>query len=80
MLNLSDTKACQFYLSLHKVLRSLQVVLSPFCNTKGGKSGQHRASHFLTGRRQCGNNLVTESATENIPPRGNTRGKGENAR
>jgi len=32
----------------------------------GGKSGQHRASCFLTGRRR---QPVTASATENKPPR-----------
>jgi hypothetical protein len=31
----------------------------------GGKSGQHRASCFLTGRRR---QPATASATENIPP------------
>ena len=43
---------------------------------EGGKSGQHRAPYFLTGRYQVGDDLVTDSATENIPPRSD-RGKGE---
>jgi len=40
-----------------------------------GKSGQHRASRFLTGRVRLTN---TASATENIPP--SLEGKGENVR
>ncbi len=33
-----------------------------------GKSGQRRASYFLTGRQQTGNCLLTASATENYRP------------
>jgi len=36
---------------------------------RGGKSGQHRAPYFLTGRRQLGDRLPTDSATESKPPR-----------
>ncbi len=43
----------------------------------GGKSGQHRASHFLTGRI-C-RNTKTASATENYS-RAAMRGDGENVR
>lgn len=32
---------------------------------RGGKSGQHRAACFLTGRYQARKDRVTESATEN---------------
>lgn len=33
--------------------------------TQGGKSGQHRAAYFLTGRHGVGDDSVTDSATEN---------------
>lgn len=45
-----------------------------------GKSGLHRAPYFLTGRGQVGDDLITESATENIPSRPDSyrdRDKGE---
>ena len=35
---------------------------------RGGKSGQHRVPYFLTGRQVIGNDQLTASATENIPP------------
>ena len=34
---------------------------------RGGKSGQHRVTYFLTGRREI--NFLTDSATENKPLR-----------
>ena len=43
----------------------LQNVLSLLLSGEGGKSGQHRVSCFLTGRRR---QPATASATENIPP------------
>jgi hypothetical protein len=33
-----------------------------------GKSGQHRVPYFLTGRQRIGDDQLTASATENIPP------------
>jgi len=36
--------------------------------SRRGKSGQHRASCFLTGRGETGNGFVTESAAENNRP------------
>ncbi len=33
----------------------------------GGKSGQHRAPCFLTGRYKIGDDFITASAAENIP-------------
>jgi len=55
------------------VICCVQVGLSPICpdwyrNQKGGKSGQHRAPYFLTGRGLIGDGQSTESAAENIPP------------
>ena len=45
---------------------------------RGGKSGQHRVPYFLTGRQVIGNDHLTASATENIPPgRFFVSGKGE---
>jgi len=44
---------------------------------KGGKSGQHRAPYFLTGRGPIPKYRTTDSATENIPPLYFYRGKGE---
>jgi len=38
-----------------------------------GKSGQHRAPYFLTGRGHAGDGMVTDSATENVPPGSFTR-------
>jgi hypothetical protein len=52
---------------------------SRFIWLMGGKSEQQRASYFLTGRHCLGNEAMTASATENIPPRQN-RGKGEKVR
>lgn len=52
-------------------------------NQEGGKSGQHRAPYFLTGRLMTGDGHGTESATENKPPLDAglalipSRGKGE---
>lgn len=34
---------------------------------RGGKSGQHRAPYFLTGRGPAGDSGITDSATENKP-------------
>src|SRR5690606_4526422 len=46
-----------------------QVALSPFAYAEGGKSGQHRAAYFLTGRPLLLKEMGTESATENrLPP------------
>jgi len=42
-----------------------------------GKSGQQRAPYFLTGRDCVGDDMVTDSATENIPPVLYRAGKGE---
>ncbi len=39
-------------------------VLSLFGKPEGGKSGQLRAPHFLTGRSSTGNGRGTESAAE----------------
>jgi hypothetical protein len=53
------------------VLCRVQVVLSLFVpiaiGRERGKSGQHRAPYFLTGRVLIGNGQYTASATENIP-------------
>jgi len=38
------------------------------CKAKRGKSGQHRAPYFLTGRYCNSNEAITESATENNRP------------
>lgn len=35
---------------------------------RGGKSGQHRAPCYLTGRRDGPKSVVTDSVTETIPP------------
>ena len=45
---------------------------------RGGKSGQHRAPYFLTGRGRMRKLPVTESVTETIPSRPG-RDKGEKA-
>jgi len=39
--------------------------LSLFAKAERGKSGHHRASYFLTGREQFGDELLTASAAEN---------------
>lgn len=53
------------------VLCIVQVVLSLFVliviGRERGKSGQHRAPYFLTGRVLTGDGQYTASATENIP-------------
>jgi len=53
------------------VLCTVQVVLSlslPIAiGRERGKSGQHRAPYFLTGRVLTGDGQYTASATENIP-------------
>lgn len=46
------------------VLLGVQVVLS-LRSYRGGKSGQHRAPYFLTGRTLTGDGQRTASATEN---------------
>jgi len=51
-----------------------QVVPSPFL-MKGGKSGQHRASYFLTGRYPRGYCSVTENNRPDV-----NRDKGEKVR
>ena len=56
-------------------------VLSLFGKPEGGKSGQLRAPHFLTGRSSIGNGWGTESAAENYTAcRRKLIGKGENVR
>ena len=43
----------------------------------GGKSGLRKARYWLMARHDFHKDLVTESATENIPPLAIASGKGE---
>jgi len=60
-----------------KILSSDQYALTA-SEIRGGKSGQHRAPYFLTGRDRMRKLPVTESVTETIPSRP-SRDKGEKA-
>ena len=57
-------KKCYICAGIHWLITGLALACERRCKARG-KSGQHRATYFLTERRAFGDECTTASTTEN---------------